>query len=343
MMALKQSLKNLLVVFCITTMGLMYSCDIKVSAFGHPRHILVVADSSLWMDFKGQFLEVFEAPVYMPVTETEFEVEWIPLEKLNEFKSRMNLFFLGVVEEDNAASDYLKQVLPESFIHGVRDNQYFYLFKDDLFARDQIGAFMMARDRSSLQNNFDLLKNEIYQNFSDRYFARLKREMFDRGEQKNIEKIILDNFGWSVRVQHDYFIAMQDALEKYVWLRRIEPDRWLSMWEIEGNESQMNKDSLIAIRNKVIGRNYEGDQVVKEDTYITMTKLSEYPAHKLVGVWRNDSLYVGGPFRMYAIYRPETSKLYFVDIAVLAPDKEKKPYIDQLEVMANTFKIADEE
>mgnify|MGYP005835792963 CR=1 FL=1 len=342
-MAIKRSLKNLLIILGITTLSLLYSCDIKVSAFGYPRHILVVADSSLWQEFKGQFLEVFEAPVYMPVTETEFEVEWIPLKKLNEFKNRMNLFFLGVVEEENNVSDYLKQVLPAAFIQGVKDNQYFYLFKDDLFARDQISAFILARDRSSLQNNFEILKDEIYQSFSGRYFARLKREMFDRDEQKNIEKIIYKNFGWSVRVQHDYFIAMQDALERYVWLRRIEPDRWLSMWELEGNESMLQRDSLIAIRNKVLGRNYEGDQVVEEDTYITMTKLSDYPAHKLVGVWRNDSLYVGGPFRMYAIHDPEKSRLYFVDIAVLAPDKAKKPFIDQLEVIANTFRIAPKE
>jgi len=50
-------------------------------------------------------------------------------------------------------------------------------------------------------------------------------------------------------------------------------------------------------------------------------------------------LLVGGPFRTYIIHEPQDSLLWFVDIAVMAPGRLKKPYLDQLEVMAHTFEI----
>ena len=41
---------------------------------------------------------------------------------------------------------------------------------------------------------------------------------------------------------------------------------------------------------------------------------------------------------MYAVQDKQNS-LYLVDIAVMAPDKDKKPFLDQLEVIAGTFEI----
>ncbi len=53
----------------------------------------------------------------------------------------------------------------------------------------------------------------------------------------------------------------------------------------------------------------------------------------------NESLGVGGPFRSYLVFDPEESYLYFLDYTVMAPGKLKKPFLDQLEVIANTFEI----
>jgi len=324
-MLLKKLFKFFLLLQLIVFFTSIVSCDIQVSSMGYQQRIFVVADSLLWAEIKPDLLEVFETPIYTPVTENTYEVNWIKLEDINEFKTRMNIFLFGVANEDNQTTEYLEQVLPEQFKQGVAENKYFYVFNDDLFASDQIGLIMYAKDRESFKENFSGLKEEIFKSFSDKYFARLEREMYDKGEQKDIQEILDNNFGWSVRVQHDYFIAIQDVEQKYVWLRRMEPDRWLSMWEIDGDSTKLEQDSLISIRNNVLGKNYQGDEVVLEDTYLSITEFNDEPTRKLVGVWKNDSINIGGPFRMYTVHDPNTSKLHFIDIAVMAPGKLKKP------------------
>lgn len=325
----------LLIVFLIS------GCDVKVGVLGYPQEIFIVADSSLWKEVGPEITEVFEAAVYTPMAEPSFSVSWIPLEELNEYKERMNVFLMGVAGEENSTTTYMENILPVEFKTGVADDQYFYLYNDNLYAYGQISLILYANDRKTFKEKFRQFSENIFNDFSAKYYKRLSEDMFKTGEQNDLEEILLEKYGWKLRIQHDYFFAMQDIKEKYIWLRRMDPDRWISIWEMEGEPNDLVLDSLITIRNKVLGKHYEGDHVSEEDTYISRVEFSGRPSVKVVGVWQNDSLYVGGPFRTYAFFDSVKAKIYCIDIAVMAPNKQKKPYVDQLEVIANTFKVAE--
>ncbi|NOX89515.1 MAG: DUF4837 family protein [Calditrichaeota bacterium] len=317
-------------------------CDIRPTTMGYPYRIFIIADSTLWKDIQQPVSDKFEGEVLTPGSEKNFYFTWIPLNKLNEFKSRMNLFFFGVANEPGEVNDYLKESLPQEFQQGVNENRYFYLFKDDLFARQQISLFMFAKDRASFKRNFEQLKDQIYRTFEKKYYARLKYDMFEKGEQKDLEEYIAKQFGFTIKVQHDYFIAIQDVQKPYLWLRRFDPDRWVSIWKIKGDSSLFALDTLAGIRDSYTRKYYEGDYVIREDSHLIQTDFRGEKTYKMVGVWRNDSILVGGPFRTYIVHNQPDSSLYFIDIAVMAPGKLKKPFLDQLEVIANTFEILPE-
>ena len=109
----------LLIVFLIS------GCDVKVGVLGYPQEIFIVADSSLWKEVGPEITEVFEAAVYTPMAEPSFSVSWIPLEELNEYKERMNIFLIGVAGEENPTTTYMENILPVEFKTGVTDDQYF--------------------------------------------------------------------------------------------------------------------------------------------------------------------------------------------------------------------------
>lgn len=318
------------------------NCDMRPTTMGEQQQIFVVADSLVWADLKDDITATFEAELKTPHIETSFTVNWIPLEKVNTYKTRMNIFFVGLLNEPGLTNDYLKKILPESFLQGIAEGKFFYVFNNDLYARDQIGLFMLANDRASFKQYFADMKNDIYQTFEIDYFKRLKDTMFEKGEQKRLETYLAKQFGWKVRIQHDYFLANQNLVNKMVWLRRMDPNRWLTIWEMPGDSARLTLDSLIHYRNKMAEQFYEGDHVIREDTRLSDAALGERSAKKLTGLWINDSLLVGGPFRMYALYDEQRSKLYLIDLAVMAPGRYKKPYLDQLEVIASTFEIVDE-
>ena len=317
------------------------SCDMRPSSMGYPYRIFVFADSSVWKQVRRPIRDKFEGEVLTPRSEKKFRITYVPLNKLSAFKERMNLFFIGLLNEKGQVNDYLKQVLPENFKQGVREDRYFYVYQDNPFAREQIGLFMLAKDLKTFKYNFKRLQDQIYQNFLTKYYARLEKDMFDQGEQKKLEKYIADHYDFSIRVQHDYFIAIQDVPNNYLWLRRFDPDRWVSVCKIKGDSSMMHFDQLADIRDKYTKKYYQGDYVIREASYLKLAELNGQKTYKMVGVWRNDSIMVGGPFRTYVIDHPADSSLYFVDIAVMGPRYKKKPYLDQLEVIAHTFRILD--
>ncbi len=333
----------LAVLLAISAAGLLSvpACDVRPTSMGYPYRIFVFADSDLWKDVRQAVRDKFEGEVLTPGSEKKFRITYVPLEKLSAFKERMNLFFIGVLDEKGPVNDYLKKVLPDNFKEGVRQNRYFYVYQKDPFARQQVGLFMLAKDRQTLKSNFKKLQDQIYREFLKRYFARLEKDMFDRGEQKKLEKYIEDHYDFTLRVQHDYVIAIQDVPNNYLWLRRFDPDRWVSIWKIKGDSSMMHFDRLADIRDRYTKKYYEGDYVIREDSYLTLGKMHGQKTYKMVGVWRNDSVMIGGPFRTYIIHHPADSSLYFVDIAVMGPRYKKKPYLDQLEVIAHTFRILD--
>ncbi len=338
--------KVLLIAFFIIGLFFAGCKKYRPSSMGYQYRIFVVADSILWLDLKQPISDVFEGEVLTPVSEKKFYFTWIPLRLLNEFKNRMNIFFIGIQNEQGEVNSYLQEVLPPEFQQGVKQNKYFYLFKDDLFARDQISLFMYAKDRETFLKNFYNLKNQIYETFEKKYYARLKKTMFDKGEQFKVEEYIRNNFDFSVRVQHDYFVAIEEPQVPYLWLRRFDPDRWVSIWKIKGDSSYFNLNTLADIRDRFTKKYYQGDYVLRQDSRLVIADFNGQPTYKMVGLWRNDSIPVGpigGPFRTYIIAHPQDSSLYFVDIAVMAPGRLKKPYLDQLEVIARTFKIEDDE
>ena len=331
--------KSILTLIVIGSAIIFYSCEPKIGVWGYQDKIYVFSDSLLWLDLKEEIEDGLGSVLYTPQTEQYFYFEWKPLRELNDHKKRMNMLLLGVQNEKNKGNDYLKQILPAEFQKGVEEGKYFYLFQDDLFSRGQCGLILFAENRTNFKENFKNLKEKIFTELENKYFERLKKIMYTKGELKDKEEYLSQYFGWKIRVQHDYFIANQSVKENYVWLRRFDPDRWFSVWKIKGDRSLLNLDSLIAIRNRLGKKVYSGDSVDVDETYISEVDFLNQRTKKLVGLWINDSLKIGGPFRSYALYHEPDSSLYFIDYAVMATTQRKKPFLDQLEVIARTFEI----
>ncbi len=322
---------------------LITSCDLKPTTMGYQHRLFVVADSVTWVKVEPLIREAFEMTVPTPLEEKEFVVSHITLDQLNSVRTRMNIVFIGLAEGKGETDQYLQKYLPQTFKEGVADGKYLYLFNDDMFARDQIGIIFFAQNIPGFRKQFPLIQEEMLKIFKKKYYARLKKGMFEKGENTKLEEMLKKYYGWSVRVQHDYFIALQDLDAHYVWLRRISPDRWVSIWENQNTTDTLSMEAIITLRNKMARQYYQGDVVDSDDLKIEKVDFEGHPAQKMSGLWRNDSLLVGGPFRLYTWFDTNTQKRYCIDIAVRAPSKKKKPYLDQLEVIAHTFALAKQE
>lgn len=317
------------------------SCGMKPETMGAQNRIFVVADSLLWQATGDAVRNTFERILYTPHEEKSFLITRIPLSELNALNDRMNIVFMGLSSGESAVDQYLDKYLPAEFKQGVQSGKYFYSFNDDMFARDQIGLIMLATDKAAFLKHLEQMRDEIYATFNKKYYARLQKSIFERDEQKKLQDYLDKHFGWHVRLQQDYFVALQDIDNKFVWLRRIHPNRWISIWETDTSSKIFDLEQFKQIRNRMAREYYQGDIVVDEDLIMDTVDFNGQSAQKLTGLWQNDSLVVGGPFRLYAIRDSLNNKVRFIDIAVMAPGKLKKPFLDQLEVIAHTFRLAE--
>ena len=319
---------------------LMVSCNYEPDSYGDFDKIYVFADSTLYGDVRTDLEQVFDNYVYTPPAEKSFYLELHPIADLSMYERRRNLLFLTILGQDDPVSTYIDKALTPDVAAAVREGRLFEIFQEDLYAREQMVIILPAVNTGILKKNILDYKDRIFKRMEDYYFKRLKKIMFMQGEQTLLEEYLRDNLGWSVRIQHDYIIVKETDDKNFIWLRRFDPTRNLSVYRFPADTLPTGEEWLIHVRDSLAAVYFESDQVDREDTYMVRTTFNDRPAIVMIGVWQNHILKIGGPLKTFAFFDPVSRYVYLIDLMVTAPGKRKKPFMDQLEVMARTFRFS---
>jgi hypothetical protein len=319
---------------------LMVSCNYEPDSYGDFEKIYVFADSTLYNDVRVDLEQVFDNYVYTPSAEKSFYLELHPISDLSMYERRRNLIFLAILGQDDPVSAYIDKALTPDVTEAVREGRLFEIFQENLYARDQMVIILPAINAEILKKNILDNRDAIYKRLEDYYFKRLNKIMFLQGEQTLLEEYLRDNLGWRIRVQHDYIIVKETDDKNFIWFRRFDPTRNLSVYRFRADTLPTGDQWLIHLRDSLAAVYFESDQVDRADTYIVRTTFNGMPAIVMIGVWQNHDLLIGGPLKTIAFFDPESRYVYLIDLMVTAPGKRKKPFMDQLEVMARTFRFS---
>lgn len=319
---------------------LFSSCETKVDSVGEDDEIIVFADSLDWINYKEPMNSVFGNYIKTPVLERDYLLKWEPFEHFEHYKKFKNIFILGRLNSNQPVSQNVRSLLNDDIIAGVKSGNYFYIPKKDAWAMHQYVLFLVANSEEDMVQKIVDYGDLMYKDFQSYYFTRLKAEMFKRMEQKELEKYIANHFPFTIRVQHDYFIADENLEDGYVWIRRLHPDRSILVhWQTVSPEFKLSTGWVVQERNRLAKEVYEGDVVVEEETRAKFIRFKEWNAVKLEGVWKNEKYMIGGPFHNITFIDRNLNRLYFIDGYVQAIGRRKKPFLDQLEVIMHTFDV----
>jgi hypothetical protein len=312
-------------------------CDYRPSSFGDFQKIVLYADSSIYKEVRVPLEQIFDQYIYTPHLEQSFILDLQPLKELGTYQTRHNLIFIGLLNGKDSVSKFMTNVLSEQTKAAVNDGRVFEIFKEDLFATDQVALFLPAMTRISLKKNLSDRGQIIFDQFNQIYTRLLKKSMYAEGEQTNLADYLTEKYGWRMRIQHDYQLVKEEDDGHFVWLRRFNPDRSLFIYRYASEDFNPSDENLYNLRDSLTAIYFEGDSIDLADTYIKTVTFSGQAAKKIVGVWQNRRHLVGGPFRTYVLYDKQQKYIYLIDLTVTAPGKRKKPFLDQLDIMANTF------
>ncbi|UCF64349.1 MAG: DUF4837 family protein [bacterium] len=335
-----KKLPFLLLIFLLGISLFTWKCGTKGKAYGEDDVIYVFADSSDWLKYEEPFNTIFGQFVRTPLMEPEYILVWKPFTQFEHYKNYKNIFIIGRLDSQDPVSQNVRELLNPEIIEGIESGNYFYIPKGDVYSLNQNVIFFVAESGDAMIQKIIDLGELAYQDFRKLYFRRLKKQMFEHMEQKELQTYLEKHFPFSIRIQHDYFIANENLQENFVWIRRLDPDRSLLIhWIQYDGTFPLNSRWVIDERNRLGRLTFSGDVIVEDETKAFVVQFKDWNAIRLEGTWKNDSLTLGGPFRNISFVDSTTQRIYMIDYYVQAIGKRKVPYLDQLNVIAHTFEV----
>ena len=316
----------------------LVSCT-KPRPLGDDYQIRVLADSTIWKQTEPLIRGIFEKIEYTPQPEKLFTI--IKADP-NEYKRYKNLIFLSTLDAEDKLSKAINDNLSESARLKVEEGEIMFV-KERVWAQDQKVMFLIAPDIQSLEERIEKNKDDIFFQFENFWRNFHEKILYSMDEQKDVEKHLLKNYGWMIRVPIDYKMVVQSARDRFVMFQRKMPHRWISIfWEEATDPNVITKEYCIDKRDSFAKSFYEKELVDEKYEPVRVEEVSflNRRALYLKGLWSNDEKAAGGPFRMYCFFDEPTERIYFIDMHMFAPDLKKKKihYLRQLDIIAHTFK-----
>lgn len=336
---------KLLTTGVVSLLLLLSGCSRKSGSFGEPTQLFIVADQEVWQALEPTLRDVFERTIETPQPEKVFSVYWVAPDKFSQFATRKNLVLLGALQAEGEISQKVSDILSADVKQKVMEGSAFVFPKKDAYAEGQLLMVLAGNTVEELQQKLSDNKSYLYEMFREKLLEETKRQMFEQLEQKELSQELLSKYGWTLRIQHDYIINIERPQDRFVMLRRSLPgrERWLFVhWIEEADPEIIDRDWAMRTRNKLTQKFYEGDTINEDYTEAEEIDFLGRSTLLLQGLWENVEKVAGGPFKNYSFYDTASQRIYMIDIAVYYPGGEKEPFLRQLDIMAHTFKTAQE-
>ena len=324
----------------ILMLGLSAGCSLKPRGWWRESILGVMADSTDWLSLQGELRNTFERVVRTPQIEKTFTVRYVQSNEFTRYTEFRYLILLATLDSGGRIGKIVGNVVSDPEVRRrveTGENNIFTL--QDQWAKDQLMVIVVAKDIPALRETLISQANFLYDVFDTDFNARMQEDMFERGWKREEYDHLMSAYGWTIKLQKDYFLVQEISREGFVWFRRMYPERWLFIRWIEGGDPKsLNAHWVISERNRMCAAYYGGDRVVNRFLFSQEGTFLGRPAQITSGLWENEDKVAGGPFKNYTFYDSLSRRTYMIDLAVYAPDRDKYPYIRRMEIIAKTFR-----
>ncbi len=271
----------------------------------------------------AKFLSPYiEKEFFLPSREVVYYLNINDYSRITTYKLWRNLILIGYpgTSVDTFLSDKAKEE--------AKNGAVFH--EKDLFVKGQTVIVIYGQNRDSLKKLIDEYGETIYQILRNDEKERIKNLLYIDGEQKKKQEEMMKLYGASFRIPLGYKISVKERnIISYI---RHYPDRLFTLYfELNGKirDPVKFRDSLFTIY-------FEADSVLKSHTTIDTVEFLGIRSLRIRGVWQNYGKVMGGPFVSYMFVK--NNILYFIDGHLFSPQFKKWPYLEELQIILETFK-----
>ncbi|MBN1151010.1 DUF4837 family protein [candidate division WOR-3 bacterium] len=322
--------------FPVVLGGFLFSCsgNYRPHAFG-PRDIVqVVTDSTTWELCQNEVKEVLWDTRYYPSFEHVFDIEWVSpdlfWEEKTDYWRRHNILFIVTPENrEEMWNLFREKIQPTTELESFQD----------VWASPQL-IIVLKSDTSSVAGLVEENGEEIFQSFYRASSERIEYMIYAGGYQENLSLATRAQFGFDVMMPYYYVVAdSQGSVEKghliSVQHMRSGTDnavsRYVSFFWFEDSSGEIpDAETFKLFRDNISEAFFEGDSCVVE-SYGEDDIGCFYS-----GLWQNSRKSIGGPFKSWIL--SEKGRIFVIDVHLFAPGNKKSFYLEELRLIAKTFK-----
>lgn len=295
---------------------------------GKAGEVVVVIEKNVESSNAGQLLKkiLTQEVIGLPQSEPSFDYVNIPTNAFSSiFKSHRNI----IVCELNKSEEKGKIIV-----------------KKDVWASPQIFINIIANSEAILESLIKSNENLIISSLLEAEEQRIV-DNYSKYQDKSISNEILKKYDISLKIPKGFTLDL--AKDNFAWISHETPQVSQGIFIYYYNytdTNQFSKQSLIDARDEFLKKYVPGP---RENSYMSTEHNYEINYHefmidsmyiaKLMGLWKVEGDYMGGPFVSYSTPDTKRGRLVTVEGYVYAPRFEKRNYIRQVEGILSTIKI----
>ena len=322
-------------------------------AVGPEDEIYVMADSSEYQEVEPALDSAFEKIIYTPQPENLFTLRRISPNELENYKESKNLIIVAPLNSQSITSHFINAIMDSTVKAKIIAEKNININKYNLWARNQLVMVLTAPTMNELKSEILDNRDNLLYAFQQASDNRLAQSLYSAPyERKDVEGMLLKNYGWIIYVQADFQVALNKPKDNFVWLRRApgsDMERWIFIhWIDNASPSYLTADSIRAIRNRMTKKYYrttdDNSYVVIAEDYFTTNEVNFHGKYAILtqGLWDLNTKGMGGPFVNYTFFDEKSKRIYMLDGSLFAPKYYKRNLIQQIDVTLQSFMTSDE-
>jgi len=310
----------------------------KRPSVGSGGTLIVVADPIDRPVIRRSIENLFGIIVKTPQPEPMFRIVWTDGGALESHTRSPLILLTSTLNGTGATAKLLRRMLTPEVRSGVESGEFSIFKREDAWAGNQLLLIVAGNRNRELAQQTELWGDSLFHWAVKFERERVQHDLFRRKEQKKVSEELLQQYGFKLRIQHDYVMSQSNDSLDFVRFIRYHPERWFSVALGEMSDGSELTPQFIYDRRKQIGSAFL-DPVIHYDDHWTSEPavLNGYEATLVRGLWATVGPTGGGPFFSYGLWDSEEQKYYIVSGSVFVPDETKMKYLWQLDAIAHTF------
>lgn len=335
--------------------GFMISCqstgfEKKPKALGVPNQLTVICDQELWQTDMGDSMSYYLESVYpvLPRPEPLFDLKtFTPFDiRIEELRRELRTYLVCASAEDTTSETY--KLVNLHMGQNVDWSKVQLKQSRDKWSRGQILLYFTAPSDSALAAALSKYMPAITEKVAQHDRKPITDKAYLKGINERMGMQLDSVFDIKFKVPGDYVIATSD--ENFSWLRKDFEDMTINILLAElpyKSQDQVSAQYLKEVRDSIgkayVESNTPGSYMVINDRNLPMytfqKDVSDKYALQARGIWEMTDDFMGGPFVSYLIVRPQRKTLLFIDAFVLAPGREKRNLMQELEAVIESTRF----